>query len=406
MACGIVTSGRGFLADTLDHLDCQAQSIGSYGFGRLAEPGSPAATLIAVLLTLFIAVFAYRLLTGQGVDRSDLVSGILKVGIVLTLAFSWPAFRPLVYETVLFGPAEVAGALATPDVPSTQAGFSQRLQRLDNGLASFAVIGPGRQVGALENPDAVDESFRSIALSDDTGLGFGRTIYLATVIGAVAVLRVAGGLLLALAPVFAGLLFFETTRGLFSGWLRGLVLVALGSVGVSLLLAVQMAVMEPWLLDVLNRRQAGYATPSAPTELLALALAFAVAAFALLALLTRVAFQNAWPLSRRHAVHAEPEAARPLLATAPALTLPRHVEPVASSRALLIRESVSATMRRDEMRTLTSSGGNAGSARARSSSASQSTGAASLVAVERGGSAGSRAARRVSRAGALRDSGS
>ena len=402
MACGAVTSGRGFLAGTLDHLDCQAQSIGSYGFGRLSEPGSPAATLLTVLLTLFIAVLAVRLLSGGRVDRGDLIGGILKVGVVLTLALSWPAVRPLVYDTVLFGPAELAGALATPDVPSTQVGFTERLQRVDDGLASFAVLGPGRQVGALENPDAVDESFRSVALDDDTGLGFGRTVYLATTIGAVASLRIAGGLLLALTPLFAGLLLFETTRGLFSGWLSGLVLVALGSVGMSLLLAVQMAVMEPWLLDVLNRRRAGYAVPTAPTELLALTLAFAIATFVLLALLARVAFQTGWWSSpRRHDESERTPERSAMPASAPAFTPIRHGDMAPSSRALSIRESVSATMRREEVRGITLA--SVGARDARGSGSSTASASQGSFAGRRDEAVRSRTATRASRAGDRRD---
>ncbi len=45
---------------------------------------------------------------------------------------------------------------------------------------------------------------------------------------------------------------------------------ALGSLGLTVLLCVQSAIMEPWLADVLNRRTLGYAAPTAPTELLAL----------------------------------------------------------------------------------------------------------------------------------------
>ena len=360
---------------------------------------------MGVLLTLFVGVFAYRLLVGRDVDRSDLVGGILKVGIVLTLAFSWPAVRPLVYDTVLFGPAEIAGALATPDVPSTRENFAERLQRVDDGLASFAVLGPGRQVGALENPNAVDESFRAIALADDTGLGFGRTVYLAATIGSIAMLRIAGGLLLALTPLFAGLLFFDVSRGLFSGWLRGLVLVALGSVGVSLLLAVQMAVMEPWLLDVLNRRRAGYAVPAAPTELLALTLAFAVAAFALLALLARVAFQRGWGSTLRRAAATENTAAVP---AAPMVSAPfaasQHGDLLPSSRALAIRESVASTLRREDARVPTLVGASGGTAAMRGD---RVVGAATSVQhpfTSRAEPAGpSRAARRTSRSGVRRD---
>ena len=90
-------------------------------------------------------------------------------------------------------------------------------------------------------------------MEDETGFGWARTIYLASTIGSLAILRIAGGLLLALAPLVAGLLLFDFARGLFAGWLRGLVLVALGSLGITILLAVEIAVMEPWLADALQR---------------------------------------------------------------------------------------------------------------------------------------------------------
>ena len=56
------------------------------------------------------------------------------------------------------------------------------------------------------------------------------------------------------------------TRGLFAGWVRGLAFVAIASLGVTLLLSIQVAVMQPWLVDVLNRRITGDITPRAPTH--------------------------------------------------------------------------------------------------------------------------------------------
>ena len=43
MACPQVATGSEFLVRTLAHLDCQAQTIGSFGFQTLAERGSLAA---------------------------------------------------------------------------------------------------------------------------------------------------------------------------------------------------------------------------------------------------------------------------------------------------------------------------------------------------------------------------
>lgn len=295
MACTAVTTGQGFLLQTLSHLDCQAQVIGSYGFQSLASPGSPASLVLSALLTLFVALLGFRLLFGGEVGVHDAVGAGLKVGIVLTLAVSWPAYRTLAYDTVLYGPAELAGAIGGSSGPN--AGLAERLQRIDDGIVSLTAVGTGRQTGQLEVPGEARGSFQGEALQDESGFGWGRTIYLGATIGSLATLRVAAGLLLAIAPLVAALLLFDLTRGLFAGWLRGLALTALGSLGISLLFAVQLAVMEPWLADVLYRRTQGYATPAAPTELVALAVGFGIAAFALLALLGKVAFQNSWPFS-------------------------------------------------------------------------------------------------------------
>ena len=71
MACPAVSTGRAFLSQTIYHLDCQAQTLGSFGFQSLAQPGSLAGSLLLALLTLFIAIFGFRLLFGGGVGSSD-----------------------------------------------------------------------------------------------------------------------------------------------------------------------------------------------------------------------------------------------------------------------------------------------------------------------------------------------
>src|SRR5688500_8822183 len=109
MACPAVLNGGQFLVQALAHLDCQAQTLGSFGFQSLAATGSPAAVALTALLTLFVAIYGIRLLFGHGGSEArDLVGAMLKVGIVLTIAVSWPAWRTVAYDTVLYGPSEVA----------------------------------------------------------------------------------------------------------------------------------------------------------------------------------------------------------------------------------------------------------------------------------------------------------
>lgn len=343
MACPAISTGTEFLVRTLAHLDCQAQTLGSFGFQSLADPASPASAVLTGLLTLFIAIFGIRLLFGPGAEARDVVGAVLKIGIVLTLAVSWPAWRTVAYDTVLYGPSEVAASIMPSTMPAPQAELPRRLQGIDTGIAAITFAGTGRLTS--ETFGAADaRAFQSVALGDSTGFGMSRPLFLASTIGSLGLLRIAGGLLLALAPLFAGLLLFEMTRGLFAGWLRGLAFVAVGSLGMTLLLSVQVAVMEPWLVDVLNRRNLGVVTPMAPTEALALVIAFSIATAGLLFLLAKVTFQNAWPLPQ--ALLARLQAAAPVRESVAWRQLETAQIPV-QSRALATSESVAATIRRE-----------------------------------------------------------
>jgi type IV secretion system protein VirB6 len=343
MACPAVSTGAEFLARALAHIDCQAQTIGSFGFQSLAAAGSPAAIALTGLLTLFVAIYGMRLLFGPADEPRGVITAVLKIGIVLTMAASWPAWRVVAYDTVIYGPAEIAAAIMPSTLSAAQADLPQRLQGLDTGFAAITFAGTGRIVETPVSAGFARE-FRSVALADEAGYGWSRPIFLASTIGSLGALRIAGGLLLAIAPLIAGLLLFDFTRGLFAGWVRGLAYVAIASLGATLLLSVQVAVTEPWLLDVLNRRNVGDIAPRAPTEALALTLAFAVAMVGMLLLLAKVAFQNSWiiaPMSRR------PQAA-PAARDAPQWRPAGTSEIPIHSRALAISESVTATLRREQ----------------------------------------------------------
>lgn len=344
MACPAVTTGSEFLIRTLSHIDCQAQTLGSFGFLSLAEPGSPAGTVLFLLLTLFVALYGIKLLFADGGGPRDLVSAVLKVGIVLTIAASWPAWRVIAYDTVLHGPAEVAATIMPSTLPNPRQGIAARLQSIDTGMAALAAAGTGRQTGEIVD-EGIAGGFGPIALEDEAGLGWSRPIYLASTVGALGAVRIAGGLLIAIAPLMAGLLLFDFSRSLFAGWLSGLFSVALGSLGLTTLLSVQIAVMAPWIRDVLDHRSLGYATPAAPTEMLALVTAFAIATAGLLFLLARVAFQSGWLANQmvRSPPVREATVRQPEFPTA-STTIGHPVH----SRATSISENVAYLVRREE----------------------------------------------------------
>jgi type IV secretion system protein VirB6 len=291
MSCAAVQSGSHFLGGVLDQIDCQAQTIGAYGFGALASPNSTIAGLLLAALTLFIALFGLRLMFGEAPSGRDLVGEMLKVGIVLTLATSWPAWRTLAYEMAFQGSSQVADNVgAASGLPGSRNDLNQRLDNLDAGIVSLTAFGTGRLTGGIVGSSDLGDSSRGVALADQSGLGWGRVAFLTGTIAPLAIVRLAAGILLALAPLMAALLLFAGTRDIFIGWLRALGACALGSVVLTLLYGAELALLEGWLRGVLAAREANVMTVAAPTELLALALAFTAAIFAALALIVRLMF--------------------------------------------------------------------------------------------------------------------
>lgn len=276
MTCLTVLSGDRFLATALAHVDCQAKVMGSYGYGALADPASGVSLALASLLTIFVAVFGIRLLLDYPTAGRDVINDILKVGIVLTLATSWPAWRILGYDLVIDGPLEVARAIGVGSgLPGSSGDLSSRLQRVDNGLAALNIFGSGRL---------------GVAQGDWFQLGLARGAYLTGTLAPLALTRLMTGILLAIAPLMAGLILFGVTRSLFVGWAKGLVAVFLSSLSLTLVNCAQLALIEPWLQDALQRRQTEQQILDAPVEIVVITLAFALVALGVLALSARIAF--------------------------------------------------------------------------------------------------------------------
>lgn len=283
MACLSVQTGRGFLAGALAHVDCQAQTIGSYGFASLAAPGSPVSLALTSLLTIFIITLSIRMLVGSQVGGRDVVGDVLKVGIVLTLATSWPAWRILGYDLLIHGPGQIAHVIAAKaGLPGSSGDIFSRLQNLDNGLATFSVMGSGRL---------------GVAQGDWFQLGLARSIFLTGTLIPLALLRLTAGLLLAVAPLMAGTLLFGVSRGIFEGWARGLFAVFLGSIMLLLVYGVELALIEPWLQDALRQRASSAQTLDAPVEVVVLTLSFSLVALGTLVVLGKIAFHNTSPTS-------------------------------------------------------------------------------------------------------------
>lgn len=276
MACPPIRTGERYLETVLQHIDCQAQSIGGFGYLALSDPGSTTSIALTAMLVIFVALFGIRIALGYPLVSHDLAGHAIRLVIVLTLATSWPAWRVIGYDVIISGPAEVVQTISSSaQLPGADGTLSGRLQRVDDGLAVLNEIGAGR---------------RGVQTGDWFQLGFTRSAFLTGTIGPLALVRLTGGILIALAPLIAGLLLFGFTRSIFSGWAKALVAVFLSTISVSLLLAVELALLEPWLQEVLRLRAADRETLSAPTEGLTMTLAFALMSFGAIAFSAWIAF--------------------------------------------------------------------------------------------------------------------
>ncbi|MEA3012485.1 MAG: type secretion system protein VirB6 [Sphingomonadales bacterium] len=285
----------GFLQGLLSYVDCQAQSIGANGYEALASPGSTLSLVVTGFLTLFVAFLGYRMLFGQTPTVREGVLALLKIGIVLAFATSWAVYRTLVYDVALKGPAEMAAQIGQPAaLPGAGGGLVDRMGYTDRAFVQLAILGTGDTEGAraqAQQGNATGEQAAPppFANFDNFAIGGSRILYLTGAIGALASVRLIAGLLLALGPFFIAFLLFEGTRGLFVGWIRALAAAALGALGTSILLGVELALLEPRLAELIALRTARQPIPGAAIELFVIALVFTLVLLAMLIAAARVA---------------------------------------------------------------------------------------------------------------------
>lgn len=289
--CDTIPGPESFAPSAIRFLDCQAQLLGAEGYKALAAPGSAASILLTGMVTLLIALFGYRMLLGHTPTVREGVLTFVKIGLVLVLATSWPAYQTLVYNIILQAPAELASAIGNPaSLPGSGGGLVGRIDAVDQALKVLAIEGVGPVPlgpdGRPLMPSVPPPPFLGF---DSFALGFARVIYLVSTIASFAFVRIAAALLLALAPLFAAFLLFDGTRGLFEGWLKALLGTALGSLAIAVTLGVELAFVEPWLATLLARRAGDLNIIGVPAQLLAATTIFAIALLGVMWLTARIA---------------------------------------------------------------------------------------------------------------------
>ena len=231
--CQQVMDGVGTsVAASLRAVDCAAGMSAEAAFGRLFGPNGALLQALTILLTLYVAFFAFSLITGRSrLGVSALTPRMLTLGIVLTFATSWAAYQNVVWNLAVGAPDQLAGILSGVRGSATQV-FADKIDIVFSAL-----------MGATGSA-----AYNATAYSPPGLLWLGATLLLLGTVGVLATCKIALAVLLGLGPVFVVLALFRATRGLFVGWLKGVVLLALAPLfavlGGSLMLELSVPVLR------------------------------------------------------------------------------------------------------------------------------------------------------------------
>ena len=211
--------GPAGVADALQKVDCLATDATAMSFGRLFGEHGSFQTALTIILTLYVALLAFNLLTGRSALRiSVLTPRMMTLGLVLTFATSWIAYQSVVWNLATGAPDEIASVLIGSKGSATVL-FAQQLDGFFDAITNAAsTIAP--------QPPAVAAATPAMA-SPANILSLGALIMLLGTVGVLVVCRLALAALLIIGPVFIVLALFDGTRGLFEGWLKSVAMFAL-----------------------------------------------------------------------------------------------------------------------------------------------------------------------------------
>jgi type IV secretion system protein VirB6 len=216
--------GPSGVADALQKVDCLANDATAVSFGRLFGAHGSFTTALTIILTLYIALLAFNLLTGRSALKlSVLTPRMMTLGLVLTFATSWIAYQSVVWNLATGAPDEIASVLIGSKGSATSL-FAQQLDVFFTAITDAASNAQPNSATAAVNPAAVAASGMT---SPANILSIGALLMLLGTVGVLVVCRLALAALLILGPVFIVLALFEGTRGLFEGWVKSVAMFAL-----------------------------------------------------------------------------------------------------------------------------------------------------------------------------------
>ena len=211
----LVQNASAGVAASLRAVDCVSAETTASAFTRLFGTHGALLPALTLVLTLYVASFALLLITGRSsLSVRSLTPRMIMLGVVLTFTTSWVAYQSVVWNLATGAPDQIAGILLGAKGSATQM-FADRIDILFNaisGTANTATQGAPRTGSGGFTPGNL--------------MWLGGLLLMLGTVGLLVTARIALAVLLALGPVFITLALFPGARGLFAGWLRAVVLMA------------------------------------------------------------------------------------------------------------------------------------------------------------------------------------
>jgi type IV secretion system protein VirB6 len=210
-ACDLAAQAMGTgVSSALTAVDCIASGVSEQAFNRLFGSEGQLTFALTLMLVLYVAFFGISLMLGRSnLSVRALLPKMVTLGLVVGFATSFVTFSTFFYNIFVGGPDQIAGIL-TGTQGSATATFAQKLDVVF--LAIQQASGPTTDINAFSPPGM---------------MWLGAMLLLLGTVGLLVTARIALALLLAVGPIFVVLALFNGTRGLFTGWLKGLTMMAL-----------------------------------------------------------------------------------------------------------------------------------------------------------------------------------
>ena len=288
--CAPFDATQGYAMALTRYVDCQASLLDEGGYAALAAANSPIILALGGLLTILIAIQGYRLLLGDQLQIRDGILLAAKIGLVLAFATQWSAYRSVVYNLTVEAPRDLltvlpgAGGGSGRSFPARLQGSYQLVAEIVRPSPNAAPQNvPPAQAASATGSAATVPAPMAFSLAGNPLLSAAGILLLVSGLAVLISVRLIAGLLLALGPLFFACLLFDTTRGLFEGWVRGLVGTAVASISTAVLLGIEISIIEPQLENLVTVMAAGALPVMAPGEILATTLIFLIALLVALA---------------------------------------------------------------------------------------------------------------------------